>query len=143
MDAICACLAEMRIADNSQIALDEFKYLLPKELPMIKVLTGSVALLPAVAFASPFIISEPYPYTMTQPTSCIAVDGNTVYESPVEVVEGGLRCKIDIQGAAEGQHTMQVRAKRVTETGVVESTSVPFSFNMILINPPAGLQLIQ
>lgn len=103
--------------------------------------TVSGLLLGASAMAAPFIVSDPYPPTDLQPTHCEASEGALTFTSPVEVVAGGVRCKIDLAGIPTGNHTMAVRATS-TVAGVGASSAAPFSFGVGVLPAPTSLQLI-
>jgi hypothetical protein len=71
----------------------------------------AMVLLPIMAFASPFVVCDPYLTTEVQPTSfTVTLDaGNPVSSSPVAVT-GGLILKYDVGTVALGAHTIKVKA---------------------------------
>lgn len=89
--------------------------------------------------AAPYIVSDPYPTTGTQPDTCKAVEGTKTYESPVgKNADGTVFCHIDLAGAPNGSHAMQVYA---VSTLWGSSTAVPFSFVAGAPALPASLKL--
>lgn len=100
-------------------------------------------LFPAMAAASPFIVSDPYPLTGAQPTHCEAVEGTTTYRNAVATdAQGRVYCKIDIAGIATGSHQLQVKATS-TAPGVDASASVPFVFTIERLVDPASIRLVR
>ncbi len=112
----------------------------------------AMVLLPMVALASPFIVSDPYGQTEVQPTVFeMLMDAATIPIDvlPSMVTNGGPIFKYDIVGLPMGNHSIQVRAC-IPDTGSIGggrscSAYVPFSFTLSPPSPapkiPIGLRL--
>lgn len=105
------------------------------------------ALSPALAFSSPFIVSDP---SIQDVSHCgIYMDGNPVVEAPVDVIASGSRCKFDIGNVTPGEHTVTATfIKNDPAWGRLESASSaplvfvrPTSGGASLINAPVGIKL--
>ena len=96
------------------------------------------------AWAAPFVVSDPYPTTVTQPDGfMVAVDGATAVASPAQAVTGGVRLHHDVAGVSSGSHTVRIKAyKQDAVWGRLESDEAVFTF----VRPaspgrPAGIGL--
>lgn len=97
-----------------------------------------VILLPVLAYASPFIVCDPYPTTVEQPDYFnVTLDGGAVVQSTPQAVTGGLRLHFDLSGISNGTHNMTVAA--CNEWGC--SSTVPFGFTKAVPGAPANTRL--
>ena len=104
----------------------------------------SFLLMSSVAFASPFIVCDPYPVGVSQPDQFIlTIDAGSPITSPAETLaDGTKRLKYDLAGISTGTHSVTVKA-RIDLWGL-ESTSVPFSLEKPSVAAsPAGLKLVK
>lgn len=101
--------------------------------------------------ASPFLICDPYPATVTQPNSFyVYLDGATTpLKSPaITNADNSKQMKFDLAPTTitVGQHSAQVSAVIEDVWGVSESTKAPFSFTKrdVTIKPsvPTGIGLV-
>ncbi len=101
-----------------------------ERLILVTMLLLVVLCLPGALLASPFVVSDPYPATGTQPTDfSIIIDGGAEIISPAEVVTGGVRLHYDIANVSAGVHNISIKALKVDPVwGRLESTTVPFAF---------------
>lgn len=85
---------------------------------------------PAFAWASPFLICDPYPSTVTQPEGfSITMDGSAAVNSPAQSVTGGVRMHYDLAGISTGNHTVRIKAyKNDPVWGRLESPEAVFTF---------------
>ena len=97
----------------------------------MKSLFALLALFPAVAFASPFVVSDPS--TDLRPTECgYHVDGGPRLSSPVaKDATGKPYCKIDMASISAGNHTITATFAYTDDVwGFQESApSVPLAFS--------------
>jgi len=103
-------------------------------LIVLAILLSSTAVM-----AAPFLVCDPYPTTVSQPTYfSIVPDGGAAITSIPEVVTGGaVRIHHDLVGVTTGLHNWTVAA--CNEWGC--STSVPFVFTKVVPSGPSGLRL--
>ncbi len=101
-------------------------------------LLALLLVLVSTAGATPFLVCDPYPSTVVQPTYFLLVfDGGTPIQSPVEAVTGGVRLHYDVGALTKTNHTSTVAA---CNTGGC-STVVPFSFTLAVPASPVGIKL--
>ena len=101
---------------------------------MRKLLVLLAALAPA-AQAAPFLVSDPT--TVDRVTHCVLTRAGVSSESPVEVVTGGKRCKIDLASDPKtGTVTVAFKDQVLGDTG----PSATFSFPPAL-QAPQGMRL--
>lgn len=102
-------------------------------------------LLPGLAIASPFVVSDVYPTGQLQPTDCgVFLDNNAKVEIPITVDANGVYCKYDIGGVTVGKHIIKMTHIRIdTLWGSTESIqSLPLSFEKPgELTAPSGLKL--
>ncbi len=99
----------------------------------------------ATAWASPFVVSDPYPADAVQPDGfAVSLDNGPVVESPADLVTAStVRFKFDVGGVTSGSHTIKVKAFVYDATwGRVESAEAVFTFTRPAApNAPGGLKL--
>jgi hypothetical protein len=85
-----------------------------------------------VAESSPFLVCDPYPVTIQQPTSfLLTFDGGAPIEVPAVInTDGSVQIKYDMSSISTGGHTVIAQAKNVWG---VSAASSPFVFTK-----PAG-----
>ena len=91
----------------------------------------SLVLFPVLAFASPFLVCDPYLTGEIQPTHfSVIVDGQPEVLSPSEVLgDGSVRLHYDLVGVTQGSHQVEVRAVIIDPVwGRTDSASSPFDF---------------
>lgn len=97
------------------------------------------------ANAAPFVVSDPYAATATQPDGfVVSMDGGPVVESPADPVTAStVRFKFDVGSTVSGSHTVRVKAfKNDAAWGRLESTEAVFTFTRPAAPAvPGGLQL--
>jgi len=93
----------------------------------------ALCLLPTWAFASPFLICDPYPTGDAQPDQfVITIDaGSSVISAAQTLGDGTKRLHYDLATLAAGTHNVTVKAR--IDIWNLESSAVPFSFTK-----PAG-----
>lgn len=93
------------------------------------------------AQAAPFILSDPYPTTVTQPDTCTWTSSTgAVFKSPVGVnADGSKYCHIDLATLPRGQSYSGSVTADSSAWG--SSTPVPFGFNASPPNAGTGLRL--
>lgn len=83
-------------------------------------------------FAGPFLVSDNYPTTVTQPTEFeVYMDGSTTpIISPAQTVSGGVRLHYDVGAVATGNHNVTIKAVRVDVAWgrLTSVSSAPFAF---------------
>jgi len=86
-------------------------------------------LIPSVCFSAPFLICDPYPSTVIQPTFFkVSLNGGNAVKSPVQSVTGGVRIHQDVGMAPVGLNTWNVQACITDDWGSeVCSANSPFS----------------
>ena len=96
---------------------------------------------PAAVFAAPFVISDTYPTTTTQPTYFnVVMDGGAAVQSAPQVMgDNSVRPHHDVGAVSTGTHSMTVAA--CNEWGC--SSTVPFSFTKGVPALPSGIKLNQ
>lgn len=106
--------------------------------------TLALILMLSSAWAAPFVTSDPYPSTVTQPDGfMVSLDGATAVASPAQAVTGGVRLHHDVAGVSSGSHTVRIKAyKQDAVWGRLESDEAVFTF----VRPaspgrPAGIGL--
>jgi len=108
-------------------------------------LAVTLCLCAATAWASPFVVSDPYPADAVQPDGfAVSLDGGPVVESPADrVTSSTVRFKYDVGSVAPGNHTIKVKAFVYDATwGRVESAEAVFTFARPAAPAvPAGLRL--
>jgi len=96
-------------------------------------------LLPITVYASPFLVCDPYPTTVTQPTYFnVVMDSGAPVQSTPESVTGGLRLHYDLVSISNGSHSATVAA--CNEWGC--SSTVPFAFVKSAPSAPANIRLL-
>ena len=112
---------------------------------MKTILTIFLCLFAANAYAAPFVVSDPYAATATQPDGfVVSMDGGPVVESPADPVTAStVRFKFDVGSTVSGSHTIRVKAfKNDAAWGRLESTEAVFTFTRPAAPAvPGGLQL--
>lgn len=112
---------------------------------MKTLLTIFLCLFAANVYAAPFVVSDPYPATATQPDGfTVSVDGGPVVESPADPVTAStVRFKFDVGSVTSGNHTMRVKAYKDNAVwGRQESVEAVFTFTKPAVPAaPGGLQL--
>ncbi len=112
---------------------------------MRTILTLFLCLIASTAWASPFVVSDPYPADAIQPDGfAVSLDNGPVVESPADPVTASTkRFKYDVGGVSAGNHTIKVKAFVYDATwGRVESAEAVFTFaRPAAPNAPAGLKL--
>ena len=102
-------------------------------------------LLSGTAMAAPFVVSDPYAATATQPDGfVVSMDGGPVVESPADPVTAStVRFKFDVGSVTSGNHTMRVKAYKDNAVwGRQESVEAVFPFAVPAAPAvPGGLQL--
>jgi len=97
------------------------------------------------AMAAPFVVSDPYAATATQPDGfVVSMDGGPVVEAPADpVTSSTVRFKFDVGAVESGSHTLRVKAyKQDAVWGRLESTEAVFTFARPAAPAvPGGLQL--
>ena len=94
-------------------------------------LAVTLCLCAATAWASPFVVSDPYPADAVQPDGfAVSLDGGPVVESPADpVTSSTVRFKFDVGAVESGSHTLRVKAyKQDAVWGRLESTEAVFTF---------------
>lgn len=93
----------------------------------------------ATVFAAPFLISDPYPTTTTQPDKFVVVWNGTTYDITPEAVTGsGVRLHWDIAGKWQpGTNSLTVKAVNMWGS----SATVPFSFTAGVPTLPENVSL--
>jgi len=89
----------------------------------------AVVLIPSICFSAPFLICDPYPITVKQPTFFkVSLNGGAKFNSPVQAVTGGVRLHQDVGTAPVGLNTWTVQAC-ITDDWATEvcSAETPFS----------------
>lgn len=112
---------------------------------MKKILFLLAAILVFFAFnlevhAAPFVVSDAYPATATQPDGFTAsVDGGAVVESaPDTVAPGSVRFKFDIGNFAAGNRTLTVKAYKDYPAPFGRKESTPANFTFTSPATPGG-----
>lgn len=92
-----------------------------------------VVLVAGPALSVPYLISDPWPLTGPQPTSCVWQEG-TAAELVIPVASQAnnqVYCKIDLGDVTRAAHNWQVWARNLWG----DSAKVPFSFSAV---PPTA-----
>ncbi|MDR2017536.1 MAG: hypothetical protein LBQ00_01430 [Syntrophobacterales bacterium] len=80
----------------------------------------------SVAFAAPFLVSNPYPAKRTTPSQfLITINEKTETSIPAKNEDGSVYLKYDLGGLSDGTYTVYVKA--INKKGVESSPSV-YSF---------------
>ena len=112
---------------------------------MKTLLTIFLCLFAANVWAAPFVVSDPYAATATQPDGfVVSMDGGPVVESPADPVTAStVRFKFDVGSVTSGSHTVRVKAyKNDAVWGRQESVEAVFTFTKPAVPAaPGGLQL--
>lgn len=90
--------------------------------------------IPSLCWADPFLYTDSYPTSGTQPTHCyLYVDGSgTPIKSLVGVKgNGDVYCRVDLSGVTVGTHTLQLSAA-IESGGVLQSESTKTSLKTLL-----------
>lgn len=101
------------------------------------IVVGLGALATAKSEAAPLLLSDYYPVTGAQPTSCSYQEGTKPkVTTPVQVnpTTGAVRCNFDMATIGKGLHSMDVWASN----GWGDSTKTPFSFDASVPAAPSG-----
>lgn len=70
-----------------------------------------LVIFPVLAWASPFVVCDPYPATTIQPDNFkISTDVGATQNSTPQTVTGGVRLHSDVGNTSVGNHTMAVQA---------------------------------
>lgn len=100
----------------------------------------------SICSASPFVVSDPYPTTVTQPDGfVITVDSGAAVDSTAQAITGGVRLYFDVGSVTAGTHTMTIKAYKVDAVwGRLESAPANFTFTRPA-SPgiPAGVTLVK
>ena len=99
----------------------------------------AIILMASISWAAPFVVCDPYPTTVIQPTFFnVIMDGGAPIQSLPEVVTGNaVRLHYDLAALSTGAHTMTVAA--CNEWGC--SSTVPFPFTKAVPTVPSGTKL--
>lgn len=110
-------------------------YLIVVLLAIVFVFSANAA--PVVA-AGPYVISDAYPTTVTQPDGfSVSVDGGATVDSAPQSVAGGVRLHYDVGAVSAGSHAVTVKAyKNDAVYGRMESAASVFTF--VKPGPPAA-----
>ena len=92
----------------------------------ISLVTALCVIFPWIAFATPYIVCDPYPNNDNKPTEfLLQIDsGSWVSSAPQVLGDGTVRLHYDIGSVTNGSHTVNIKAKNIWG----ESAAVPFSF---------------
>jgi hypothetical protein len=84
-------------------------------------------LLAAMSQAAPFLVCDPYPTTVAQPTSfLVTMDGGAQVEvAALKLADNSVRLSYDLTAVAVGNHTVTVVARTVWGDS---NASSPFAF---------------
>ena len=107
-----------------------------------------LVLFPSLCLAAPFLICDPYPSSVTQPTFFkVSIDGGAEVDSLPQTVTGGVILHYDVGNVSVGVHSWTVRACIETDEwggGGCSATS-PFSSTRHEVGSgpsvPTGLRL--
>ena len=94
-------------------------------------LAVTLCLCAATAWASPFVVSDPYPADAVQPDGfAVSLDGGPVVETPADPVTAStIRFRFDVGTVASGSHTLLIKAyKQDAVWGRLESAEAVFTF---------------
>ena len=97
---------------------------------MKTILILAMVFIPTTVFAAPFLVCDPYPSTVAQPTHFILIiDGGSPIRSTPQTTPEGVRLYYDLATISPGTHTVSVKACAGGELwGEVCSAEVPFVF---------------
>lgn len=107
----------------------------------MKALVSGLLFLPAIALSSPFLICDPYPSTVTQPTEfVVTISGvSAPIVTPAVSVTGGKAMKLDLEPLnLAGSKTVTAKARNAWGESV---SSAPFIFTAGSPGAPGGLGL--
>jgi hypothetical protein len=98
-----------------------------------------LAIFPCLAWASPFLVSDPWPTTGSMPTSCLYQEGTTTAVETAVVVnaQGAPFCKFDLASVTRASHTFSVWARNAWG----DSNHVPFAFSATVPADPTGWRI--
>ncbi len=92
----------------------------------------------SISYASPYLICDPYPTTVVQPTYFeLTIDGGAAIQSVPQTTADGKRLYYDLASVTTGSHNMTIKA--CNEWGC--SSSVPFSLTKAVPVAPANIKL--
>jgi len=97
---------------------------------------------PAIALGSPFLVCDPYPSTVTQPTEfVVTISGVTApIVTPAVAVTGGVAMRLDLGPMnLSGNKTLTAKARNAWGES---AASTPFSFAAGHPGAPSGLGLV-
>lgn len=96
-------------------------------------------LIPTIAWSAPFLVCDPYPTSVVQPTYfSLVIDGGSAIQSTPEVLtDNSVRLHYDLTGIATGAHNITAAACDVWGC----SSAVPFGFTRTVPGAPANLKL--
>jgi hypothetical protein len=99
----------------------------------------ALVFIPCLAFGAPYLICDPYPTTVTQPTYFeLVMDGGTAIQSPVQVLtDNSVRLHYDLGSISAGTHNVTVAACDMWGC----SSTVPFGFSKAVPGAPANTKL--
>lgn len=107
-------------------------------------LTIAVILICSTAYASPFIVCDPYPASASVDQFVLTMDGATITVDAKVADNGSTSLYYDVGSIASGTHTLTAKAK-CSLWGVESNSSAPFVFTRPAgsINAPAGIGLVK
>jgi len=103
----------------------------PGKLPMLFI--GFFLLIPALAFADPFLVCDP----QTNVTHYVITGDIDVTVPATDLGDGTVRLQYDLAGITEGTFNLEVKAKNVWG----ESVTVPFDFAKALPAVPGSVRI--
>lgn len=107
----------------------------------MKALVFGLLFLPAIALGSPFLVCDPYPSTVTQPTEfVVTISGvSAPIVTPAVAVTGGVAMRLDLGPMnLSGNKTLTAKARNAWGESV---SSAPFVFTAGSPGAPGGLGL--
>ena len=97
-------------------------------------------MLPSLGFASPFLICDPYPTTVTQPSEfVVTISGMSIITSPAVNSPEGKFLKLDL-GPLNLTGTKTVTARAKNQWGE-SADSLPLTFTVGVPTKPTGITL--
>lgn len=108
---------------------------------MRRILAGVLWAAMTSAQAAPFLVSDPWPASGAQPTSCVYQEGTAAeVASPivrVSATDTRVYCRWDQANITRAAHTYQVWARNQWD----KSTKVPFVYSASVPGAPTGMRI--